>query len=212
MGAAGLAVTGWAGGADAPETERSPAEWQRLGVERFEAGDAAGSVAAFDAYLAARPDALPHHWQRGISLYYAGDFEEGVKQFEAHQTVNAQDIENAAWHFLCVARASDIGEARKRILPQGRDPRVPLSEVYALYAGTGTPEAVLEAAKAGEPDAEALRNQLCYAHLYLGLYYEVAGDAERSRQHIEEASETYAMPHYMGKVAQVHRKSFKVED
>ncbi len=197
-----LAVVAMCGSARGEEA-RTPGEWQRLGVERFYAGDVHGSVEAFDAFLEARPSELPYHWQRGIALYYTEEFVEGAGQFEAHQTVNGNDIENAAWHFLCLARASDADQARKAMYPKGRDSRVPLSEVYDLYAGTGTVEAVLEAAEAsGAPDDE--RNQLCYAHLYLGLYFEVMGEPKKSLDHIRKAATTYAMPHYMGQVAKVH--------
>ena len=78
-----------------------------------------------------------------------------------------------------------------------------MKEVHALFAGTGTPEAVTDSAKAGNPSADKLRHQLCYAHLYLGLYYEAIGEKEKSAKHIRLAAVDYKMDHYMGKVAQV---------
>ena len=54
--------------------------------------------------------------------------------------------------------------------------------------------------------SERERNHLCYAHLYLGLYYEALGDAEKSAGHIRKAAFEYSMDHYMGKTAQVHAK------
>jgi lipoprotein NlpI len=48
-----------------------------------------------------------------------------------------------------------------------------MREILELFAGRGTPEAVLAAAEKGpEP---AVRNQRCYAHLYLGLHAEACG-------------------------------------
>jgi lipoprotein NlpI len=58
------------------------------------------------------------------------------------------------------------------------------------------------AAEKGE--GEARRNQLCYAHLYLGLYFEALGDAVKAREHIRQAAGPFRMNHYMGKVAVMH--------
>jgi lipoprotein NlpI len=63
---------------------------------------------------------------------------------------------------------------------------------------------VLAAAEMGQPDAR--RNQLCYAHLYLGLFYEATGNAEKAREHITQAAGPFRMDHYMGKVAVMHAK------
>ncbi|MEM6916625.1 MAG: hypothetical protein AAF491_08685, partial [Verrucomicrobiota bacterium] len=50
------------------------------------------------------------------------------------------------------------------------------------------------------------KNHLCYAHLYLGLYFEAVGEEEKMKEHIRLAAFSYAMEHYMGKTAQVHAK------
>ena len=50
------------------------------------------------------------------------------------------------------------------------------------------------------------RNQLCYAHLYLGLYHEALGHADKAKEHMLKAANDYKMDHYMGKTAQVHVK------
>lgn len=173
------------------------------GTKAFFAGKIEEALQQWDRQIAADPAAGPHHWQRGIALYYAGKFKEGRAQFESHQTVNSQDVENAAWHFLCVARLETVDAARKAFIPITADPRVPMKEIHALFAGSGTAEAVLAAAerKAGD---ESLKNQKCYAHLYLGLYQEALGQAEAAKGHLVKAAGEFRMDHYMGKVAQVH--------
>ena len=150
------------------------------------------------------PTQAPYHWQRGISYYYAGRFEDGRKQFELHQTVNSNDVENAVWHFLCVARGSGVEKARAALIPIKGDARVPMMEVHALFAGKVKPEAVLQAAAAGRPPPSQLNRQLFYAHLYLGLYFEVIGNDEQAREHIAKAAGTYRTEDYMGDVARVH--------
>ena len=81
----------------------APAYYQRA-QESFKVGRIKESAADFDKFADLSPDQAPKLWQRGISLYYAGRYEDGQLQFELHQTINSNDVENAVWHFLCVAR------------------------------------------------------------------------------------------------------------
>ena len=176
--------------------------YQKRGELHFKLGNFTESIADFDKFIEAMPEQSPHHWQRGISLYYAGRFEDGRKQFELHQTVNPYDVENAVWHFLCVARASGVGKAKAALIPIERDARIPMMQIHALFGGKAKAEDVLAAAKLG---ADANRdNQLFYAHLYLGLYYEATGDAKLAREHILKAATDFKAGHYMGDVARVH--------
>jgi lipoprotein NlpI len=79
--------------------------YNRRGAEHFKMGHIQQSLDDFDRAIQLDPAQAPYHWQRGISLYYAGRYDEGRKQFELHQTVNGNDVENAAWRYLCMARA-----------------------------------------------------------------------------------------------------------
>jgi lipoprotein NlpI len=187
--------------------ERSPrdaAAYQRRGEDYFRLGKFKESVADFDKVIELRPDREPYHWQRGISLYYAGEFERGARQFEKHKTVNPDDVENAAWHFLCVARSSGLAKAQQGLIPVSGDTRVPMAQVHALFAGKLTPDEVLAAARAGNPAEAELRRRLFHAHLYVGLHHEAAGDAAAAREHVLTAAEKYAGDDYMGDVARVH--------
>ena len=160
----------------------------------------------FDRFLTLVPDKKPEHWRRGIALYYAGRYKDGVEQFESHQTVNRSDVENAVWHYLCNAKVVGVEKARSALIPIRGDPRVPLMTVHALFAGKAKPEDVLQEAAAGNVLPERKKVQLFYAHLYLGLYFEAAGDAKASLDHMTKAATEYANPGYMGDVARVHVK------
>jgi len=173
------------------------------GGEYFKAGKIAESVADFDRFLAVRPVEANGHWRRGISLYYAGKFEAGRDQFRGYEKVDTNDVENAVWHFLCNARLIGVEKARGEVLKIGKDGRVPMMEVYALFQGKARPEDVLAAATAGNPPAARRDVQLFYAHLYLGLHAEVTGDAKKTREHLTEAAKL-RIAHYMGDVAVVH--------
>ena len=87
-----------------------------------------------------------------------------------------------------------------------RDARVPMKEVHDLFAGKGSEDAVMKAAEKGDAGSNDLRNQLCYAHLYLGLYHEALGHTDQAKAHLLKAAKDYAMDHYMGRTAQVHVK------
>jgi lipoprotein NlpI len=179
--------------------------YDERGSQHFILGHIGESIEDFDRAIKLRPDREPWHWKRGISYYYAGRYDDGRRQFEGYQTVDDNDVENAVWRFLCMARAKDVETARKDILKIKRDARVPMMEVYALYAGQAQPSDVLEAARAGSPSAEAAGARLFYAHLYLGLYYEVRGDVAKAREHIASACK-HRIDHYMWNVADVHLK------
>jgi lipoprotein NlpI len=185
--------------------------WQSRGTEHFKLGNIKESISDFDQFIALKPRFAPYHWQRGIAYYYAGRFEDGRKQFESHQTVNPNDVENAAWHFLCVARSAGVEKARAALIPIKEDARVPMMEVHALLAGKAKPEDVIKAASAGEPSASELNRRLFYAHLYVGLYFEATGEATQAHEHILQAVNAYKTDDYMGDVARVHLQLQKVQ-
>jgi lipoprotein NlpI len=169
-------------------------------VDDFHAGRIAESAKGFDEVVRLAPAQAPQLWQRGIALYYAGRYAECRKQFESHRTVNPNDVENAAWHFLCVARAESPANAKAALLPVGPDTRVPMREVYEMFRGSMTPQQVV--AKASD-DVEAQ----FYAHLYVGLYQEAMGNKEAALRSIRiAADERYAVGGYMHSVARVHAK------
>ena len=174
------------------------------GGEQFKLGRFAESVADFDRYLEAVPKQAPGHWRRGISLYYAGRYDDGRKQFAAYEQVDANDVENAVWHFLCAARADGVEKARASMLKVGKDPRVPMMTVYDLFRGEAKPDDVLAAAAAGDPSDDERKQRMFLAHLYLGLYFDATGDPKQALEHMTLAAHTYFLDGYMGEVARVH--------
>jgi lipoprotein NlpI len=186
-----------------PLGAQTPAERRQAIFERaiadFRSGRIAESVAGFDTVARLLPNEAPQLWQRGIALYYAGRYKDCREQFESHRTVNPNDVENAAWHFLCVARQESPEKARAALLPVGPDSRKPMSEIYQMFRGSLAPENVLAAAGAGAAGQ-------FYAQLYLGLYFEAIGNKARTREHITTAAADRfaAAGGYMHSVARVH--------
>jgi lipoprotein NlpI len=180
--------------------------YNHRGSEQFKLGNIKESLADFDQFLTLQPGEKNGHWKRGISLYYAGRFEDGKKQFEGYENVDTNDVENAVWHFLCNARLSGVEKARGQILKIGKDKRVPMRQVYDLYRGECKPEDVLAAATADNPEGDREKQQLFYAHLYLGIYADVQGDKKKALEHMTLAAGKYRIGHYMGDVARVHEQ------
>ncbi len=177
----------------------------RRGLVHFKMGKFAASIADFDKQIELEPKAKISHWQRGITYYYAGRFDAGRKQFEGYQDFDDSDVENAVWRYLCMARKDGVAKARAGILKVGPDTRVPMKEIYELFAGRLKPADVLAAASAGKPAKDKFPRQLFYAHLYLGLYYETEGHPKLALQHLTRAATDFRIGHYMWDVARVHR-------
>lgn len=183
-----------------------------LGEISFAAGKMNECVSAYDEIIRLDPSIEPRLWQRGLALYYADRFEDGVNQFETHQTVNSQDVENAVWHLLCASRVADVDQARKKLIPISGDTRVPMSQIYEMFAGRMTPAEVLKAAEKTSARVKAgsrqQKLQLYYAHLYTGLYYEMLKDpiAAVASLKLAEESNPLEKTNFMGQVAQVHLK------
>jgi lipoprotein NlpI len=175
-----------------------------LGSIEFKSGKIEESLREFDEFIRLRPTEANGHWRRGIALYYAGRYADGRDQFKGYESVDTNDVENAVWHFLCNAKLDGIAKARAAMLKIGKDRRVPMMEVYDLYAGKLKPADVLAAAEAGEATEAERKDRLFYAHLYLGLYYDVTGDRKQAVEHMSLAAGKYRSPHYMGDVASVH--------
>jgi lipoprotein NlpI len=184
--------------APASSVAQSPQDILDQAEIAFAEGRIEASLEKFDRLAELVPDVAPLLWQRGIALYELGRYRECAAQFASHYTVNPTDAENAAWHFLCVARAESPARARESLLRAGPDPRVMRMEILSMLRGTRTPEDVMT-------DAFVLIAEF-YAHLYVGLYYEATGNPEAALPHLTAAaSERYqAYGGFMNVVAQVH--------
>ena len=175
------------------------------GSLKFRSGKIAESIVDFDKSIELSPQSKPFLWQRGIALYYAERYQDGLDQFAVHREVNPNDVENAFWHFLCNVRLKGLEASQKEVLLAGFDNRVPLMEVQKLIQGKLTPEdliAVCEKSKAGVSGR-------FYGYLYLGLYYDALKDKENSKRWLEKCVEQKT-DGYMGDVAKIHLKLMKI--
>jgi lipoprotein NlpI len=186
------------------EAPHQPELLSSRGGVHFKLGRLAESLADFDAQIKARPGDAAVHWRRGLTLYYLGKYREGAEQFVTSDRAEPEDVENAVWHLLCLAKVVGVEAARGKLLKVSKDSRVPMGEVYSLFAGRGTAEQVFSAAEIGEATPEDRRTRRFYAHLYTGLFEEMQGRPAKARELIDKAVKDYPIRHYMMDVARVH--------
>ena len=177
----------------------------RRGMVYFKLGKIAASIQDFDHAEKLDIQITPYLWQRGLSYYYAERFAEGAKQFEIDLTVNAQDVEETVWRYLCIARLSGVTEARNCLLPVKNDPRKIMKSIYDLFAGSCTIDDVLNVGKLA-----GLKGKF-YSHLYLGLYYEAENNLPLAQEYIVKAADEYKIDDYMWYLAVVHKQLRKWE-
>lgn len=178
--------------ADSP----SPRHHQRAEI-LFRLGRFSDAVVDYD--VAAR-GAEPHDedscWERGLTLYYAGDYADGAAQFARYHSVGATDVENGLWHFLCLAEAEGVEKARGALLDYTRMREAPFPALWALYRGEGSAEAVMASAESGSKGEDDRGRRLFYAYYYVGKYYEATKDFPRAREHVSKAL-AQSLPYFM---------------
>lgn len=158
----------------------------------------------FDRQIVVAPGDKPRLWERGIALYFAERFDDCADQFVAHHSVNSGDVENAAWHYACVARSAGHEAARESLMP-ANDQRVPMTEVWGLFNGTLNVDDVLQAAESnGELTAANRKLSLFYAHLYIALWHESHGESEQVMDHLQRGLQGISSGTFMELVARVH--------
>jgi len=160
------------------------------------------SIKQFERYIELVPGDKAELWQYGIALTLAGQFEDGRKLFELHRVANPNDVENAAWHFLCVAKVSGINEAKKTVLPAPGDTRVPMTEIRRLLMDGDERRvtAAVEELTAGSTSREVAE---FFGNLYTGMYADAVGNPTKARRLVGAAAKT-AQANYMSDVARVY--------
>lgn len=188
-------------------TKASTAAWRATAPrpsppQAFRKNEVEKSVECFDRVLELSPASYPYLWQRGLSLYYVGEFERGAKQFRDDVAVNPNDTEEAIWAWLCEAQVAGPEAATAAMLRVGRDPRPVMRAAYEVFSGRGGPEDILAA---GGTDPQG--KDRFYALLYHALWMEGHGDAAAARESMVAAVATrYARGSgdYMADLARVH--------
>jgi len=95
------------------------------GMELFRRGDVAGSIAKFDSSVP--PGSRAYLWQRGLSYYYADQFEQGSQQFRDDVIRSPLDVEEIVWDIACLLRIDPTFPPKNMLsLPPGKTDRRPI--------------------------------------------------------------------------------------
>jgi lipoprotein NlpI len=170
-------------------------------------GHADRAVEFFDRYLQLRPADLPGLWQRGIALYFDGQYAVAADQFVKHREVNPYDVENAAWHYLCVAKAESVANAKQSVLPAPHDARIPMAEVHKMLV-SGDRSVVENRLQNLSPESPRHDSAMFYGNFYLGLFADAHGDHQTAVDNMTQAAQV-APRHYMGDIARVYLEHLK---
>jgi len=175
----------------------------RLAGDLFlRSGKIHSAATQFERYIELVPGDKAELWQYGIALAFIGRYDEGRKLFELHRSVNPNDVENAAWHFLCVAKLAGMKEAQKLVLPAPGDARVPMNEIRRLLID-GNEQRVTDAVNQLTEGSASRAEASFYANLYLGLYADCYSNSAKAKRLIGEAAKTEQV-NYMTDVARVY--------
>ena len=163
--------------------------FQMRGCANFKLGDLQGAVSDWVNFIGIKPDKEASHWQICVAHALLGSYEEARKKFEWHWTVNAEDMEVAFWHYLCVARIEGVESARKNLINVTGEERVPMMEIYQLYKGQASEADVWLAVEEGDPKNDERKQREFFANYYLGMYKQAAGKLEFADELIGKALE-----------------------
>lgn len=177
-----------------------PNAYVRRGMVQFKLGRVFESIQDFDRAEQLDNRLTPYLWQRGLSRYYLEQFAEAARQFELDLKVNSQDVEERIWRYLSLARLQGPEAARVALLPADQESRPVLRQIYDLFKGDCTVEAVLAM---GEEHGDRGR---FYSLLYVGLFYEAANLPDLARIHIVKAANQPPLDDYMWHLARVHKQ------
>ncbi|CAL8468507.1 g8047 [Coccomyxa elongata] len=185
-----------------PSPARQASRLVQSGMDKFRRADVEGSLEDFNRALSLDPAIRPYLWQRGLSLFYAEQYEEASRQFRDDVAVNPNDTEEAIWAFLAEAQLIGHEKARQDILKVGEDPRPVMRAAYTAFQDGKEPDRIMAAINPVRGSHDTF-----YAQLYTGLYYESLGDASRAEEAMLAAVQSpYAQQSgdYMSGVAAVH--------
>lgn len=183
-----------------------PMLFYHRGRWNFRIGEIDDSLRDFDLFIEQVPERANSQWERGITCYYANKFKAGSKQFEDYQKFHDNDVENAAWRYLCQMKFDGKEKARKAILPIKNDTRIPMMEIYHLFRGETTPEKVLKVLDSANSSGELAKRQTFDTHLYLALYFDSEDNLPQAAKHVDLAVRQFKKGDYMWAVAVEHKK------
>ena len=157
------------------------------------------AITSFDAAIALNSSSYPKQWMRGIALFFVERYKDGAHQFTTNLKENPHDVEEVVWACMCNMKRVGLRSAQSLLLPcPNQDLRLPMREIYNLFAGRGNIADVLH-----RKDDDS---SIAYGHLYVALYLDCLiqakgiGLSEASRRHYHLAGKKPTND-FMGKLS-----------
>lgn len=191
--------------------------YSRRGDAHFFLGHFDDAVSDYNKMMDLDDSLKSSHWRRGIALFYAGNFKDAAGQFEAYHSFDQVDRENGIWRYLSQFKAYGRERAREGLLKYEKDDREPFPSVYKLFAGTMTPQQILDAIEKADLSKDEREKRFFYAHLYIGLNHAVEGDRTRAAVHLRKSTlNTWGPragygPNYMWHVGRIHEELLRTQ-
>eukprot|EP01041_Mallomonas_annulata_P000912 gene912-1773_t len=167
----------------------NPTPYVQQGMSYFRQGDISASLKSFDTAIDKYPQIGEYLWQRGISLYYNGNFKECSTQFQIDIKKNPQDTEEIIWNLLCESQilrssANNVYIKDKILKLPSPDPRPIMKTVYDVFRGNLD---AIELQKIGDISGTISSNYF-YSRLYLSLYYmNIESNIPLAQKYIQQA-------------------------
>ncbi|WP_291169752.1 hypothetical protein [Gimesia sp.] len=169
------------------QTPGESALYSRRGDAFFFKGDFKAAVADYNKMIELNPAISASHWRRGIACFYAKQYQEAAKQFEIYHSFDNVDRENGIWRFFSQYKAKGPEAAQAGLLKYEKDDREPFPDLYRMFQGKTTPEAVLKNIETADIDAGERNKRYFYAYLYIGLNESLHGQQERARLFLKKS-------------------------
>ena len=170
------------------ESDPSVDAFSRRGDARFFLGDFNGAATDYRNMVELRPSLDQSHWRLGIALFYAGNYDQAVAQFEKYHSFDDVDRENGIWRYFSQYKATDSQQARKELLRYEKDDREPFGDVYRLFAGKIEPAAVLAAIQEARIEKPERLKREFYAQLYVGLNAAIENRPAEAIKHLRKST------------------------
>jgi lipoprotein NlpI len=180
------------------------------GDAHFKLAEFAKSVAEYDKMVELDPTIEKGHWRRGIAWFYAGEYAKAAHQFEIYHSFDNVDRENGIWRYFSQYKALGKEKAQEGLLKYEKDDREPFPDVYQLFQGKKTADAIIEKILKAEIGDEQREMRLFYAYLYAGLHEAITAGPDKARGYLRKAvankwGPTSGFgPNYMWHVGRLH--------
>jgi len=159
--------------------------WSARGDADMFLGNFAAAETTYRKMVELDPELDASHWRLGIACFFADHAKAGADQFEKYHSFDSVDRENGIWRYFCHHRADGREKARQQLLRYEKDDRPPFREVYQLFQGSLTADAVIAAAQAGAESSRPQRQ--FYSYLYVGLNAALEGDRKLAETALSKA-------------------------